>query len=265
MRTSTAVGWSAAAAAIVLSLAIPASAASDDQARIDAAMAAFNERMTDAGWESQGPSDGNLGSDDDDEPSEGDEMIDACFGDLPSIFEGLEGADEFPGQTARSTSDDFTFTPPTAGTATTESMFSIPDEEEAAAIAMSIDDAHVDLIGEFLDVLGSEEMSECMKQAIEADMVVDPESTDPLEGAFEFEIEVATSGDLGVGEDSAEITFGISMNMFGAPIDLVGTMVFAGVDNDLIGVMHITTGTAEAQSGFDPVAELAAIVAAVGS
>ena len=268
MKTLAAVG-SGVAVAFVMSLAVPAGAASDDQARLDAVMEAFNERMTEVGWESQGPSDGTLGNDDDDEssdePSEGDEMMAECFGDLPAVFEDLEGSEEFPGQTATSSSDEFTFPAPTTDTATTDSMFSIPDEEELMAMALSVDEAHVDLVGDFVDALGAKETSECMKEAMEADLTVDGETTDPLEALFEFEVDVTTLGDLGVGEDSAQMAFAMSVNMFGQQIDFVGTMVFAGVGNDLIGLIHYTTGTAEPRSGLDPVAELQAIVDSISS
>lgn len=256
--------WSGAAALVVLSFATPASASADDQAQLDAAMVAFNERMTDAGWVSEGPSNGTVGSDeDDDEPSEGDEIMAECFGDLPDMFQGLEDDAEFPGETARSSSDEFSFALPTDVSATTGDMFAIPDEEQAAAISITVDDAHAEGVGEFLDVFGAKETSECMKAALAADIASDTEGTDALEIPVEFEVEASTEGDLGIGEHSALMTFGFSMNFFGAPFTAAGSMAFASAGNHLVGVYHFVTGEADPTSGLDSLAELQTLLDAV--
>jgi len=264
MRTHTTIGWSAAAAAAIsISMVAPVNAAADDQALLDMAMESFNERMIDAGWVSQGPSDDAFESDGE-EPSKDDEAINDCFGDLGAIFEGLD-EDEFPGEIARSSSDGFTFTPLRAESSTTESTMFFPEEEEVAALAVSVDDAHSGLIGEFLDVLGARETSACMKTAMEAEMAADPDDTDAMDIALEFDVQAATQGDLGVGDHSALLTFGISMNMFGTPIDIAGTMAFASVDNHLVGVMHSISGATEPTSGFDVIDELRALVDSISS
>lgn len=258
--------WSAVAAAAIafsFSFVAPVSAAADDQAVLDAAMESFNERMVEAGWVSQGPSDDAFGSADD-EPSQNDEAMNACFGDLGAIFEGLD-QDEFPGEIARSSSDRFTFTPSTAESSTTESIMFFPAEEEIAALALSVDDAHVEFIGEFLDVFGAKETSDCMKAALEAEMAPDMDGTDAMEIALEFDVQAATQSDLSVGDHSALLTFGISVNMFGAPIDLAGTVAIASVDNHVVGVMHSTSGAADLTSGFDPIDELQALIDSISS
>lgn len=261
------VRWSGvlAAAALVLGVAGSARATASDQAALDAAIESFNERMTAAGWVSQGPGDGVLGSGDgeDDESSESDEAMAACFGGLPDLIQGLEDDEELPGEIARSESDEFAFMLATDTPETTESLFSIPDEEEAAAFALSVDGANAALLAQFLDVLGAKETSECVTNALEAEMAPDPESTDSMDIPMEFEVDASTRGDLGVGEHSAEMTFGFSIDFLGIPFIADGRLMFASTGNHLVGVMHFVTGAAEPASGFDPLAELEALVDAI--
>src|SRR5262245_49297264 len=91
-----------AAAPLALGVLGPFTAAvdSEDQAAADAAVAVFNQRMTDAGWTSQGPLI-QSGA-----PEEGEETV---FGTCLGGFERyLDYTDQrFVGETARAFSDDF--------------------------------------------------------------------------------------------------------------------------------------------------------------
>lgn len=254
------------AAALTVATALPATAASDDESRLDAAMQGFNERMTEAGWESQGlPEEATQGTSVEDEDAEDeeltaeDEAFTECMGELGTLFEG--GDDAFPGETARAWSEEFTFSPPSDAPETTEAFSFDFDaqEEEASAFAVSVDDASVGTLEDFVEVLGSEQTGECIREALEAEMATDS-SDAPI--PMEFEMDVTTEGDLGVGEQSARLGFGISANIFGIPLDLDASVLMARVGSDLVAVTHFATG--EATSGFDPVAELQALADTVG-
>jgi hypothetical protein len=249
-----------ATATVVCATASLARAASDDEARLDAAMEAFNERMTAAGWESEGPVDDDDDDDDADAEAEGagDEALRECFGEMPAIFEDLD-ADEFPGQTASSESEEFLWASPADATATTEAFSLDLTEETAGAFAATVDDANVATVTEFIEVFGAKETGDCIREGLEAEMAAESEDS---EIAVEFDINVSNEGDLGIGEHSAALGFEVS-TVFMVPITLRADVVFAQVGNDIVGVAYTATG--DPQSDFDARAELQLIVDSLGS
>jgi hypothetical protein len=233
-----------------------ASAASEDEARLDAAMEAFNERMTIAGWESQGPVDDEDDDDEDDDvdaEAEGDEAFVECLGELPAIFENLD-ADTFPGQAASSESEEFLWTPPSEATATTEELSFDLAEETAAAFAATVDDANVPTVTEFIEAFGAKDTGDCIREGLEAEMSAESEDS---EIPVEFDVNVSNEGNLGIGDHSAALSFEVS-TVFMVPITLRADVVFAQVGNDIAGVSYTVTG--DPQSDFDARAELQMIV-----
>jgi hypothetical protein len=237
-----------------------AMAASDDEARLDAAMEVFNERMIAAGWESQGPVDDDDDQDDDDAETEGagDEALRECFGEMPTIFEDLD-ADEFPGQTASSESEEFLWPTPSDSTDTTEAFSFDLTEETAAAFAATVDDANIATVTEFVDVFGAKETGDCIREGLEAEMAAESEDS---EIPVEFDVSVSNEGDLGIGEHSAALSFEVS-TVFMVPITVRVDVVFAQVGNDIAGIAYTATG--DPQSDFEPRAELQLIVDSLGS
>jgi hypothetical protein len=234
-----------------------ASAAADDQARLDAAIEEFNARMTEVGWTSQGPPEPDTGGGiDEDEP--GDVAFAECLGEGALVFEDLDN-DEFPGQVAMRESDEFVYAPDSDATATTDAFSLDLTEQTAGAVAVTVDDASVATITQFLGVFGSKETSDCIREGFEADMAADAEDSDvPLE----FEIDVSNEADLGIGDHSAAISFNLS-TVFMVPITVDADIVFAQVGNDLVGVYYFVTG--EPVTDFDPRQELQAIVDALAA
>jgi hypothetical protein len=236
--------------AVVAAPAVAASAAGDDQARLDAAIDGFSERMVEAGWESQGPADDD---DDEEEVSSDDEIVAECFADLGFIFEDLD-ADELPGQIATSESDEFSYAPAGDEASTTDFLSFDITEETASAFAASVDDANVDTLTRYIDILGDKSTGDCLREAFEEEMAAEAQDSDiPVE----FDVNVASEGDLGIGEHSAALGYELSGEFF-VPINLDVDVVLAQVGNDVVGVAHLISG--EPESGFDPRAELQSIV-----
>jgi hypothetical protein len=223
-------------------------AAADDQQRLDAAMDAFDDRMTAAGWESQGPPP----EDDDDAFGAGDEVVAECLDELAELFEDLND-NEFPGQVAMSTSDEFSFVPADAPATTAEFSLDVSGET-TSAVSATVDDANVASVTQYIDVLGSKETGDCLRQAMEASMEAESEDSDI---PFEFEFNVSTEGNLGIGDHSAALSYELSA-VFIVPISFAAEAVFAQSGNDFAAVVHVVEG--EPQSGFDPRAELQTIV-----
>jgi hypothetical protein len=251
-----------ATAVIATSSASPVSARepsqAGDQARLDNAIDSFEQRLTDAGWVGEPAEADETDDDDDGSDSIGDDEFNECFGELSAILEDVD-AEEFPGQTAMRESLEFTYVPDGAVPATTEEFFDLGDEETVAAFAVSVDDTGTALLDELVDAMGAKDTGDCMREAMEADM--GPSSTDEEE--IEFEFAVANEADLGVGERSARVQFGLDMNFMGMPMVFDFNMYLTRVDRDLVMLMHGTFGTPEELSGFDPLAELQTLVDAL--
>jgi hypothetical protein len=258
-------------AAVVGGTTSLARAASEDEARLDAAMEAFNERMTAAGWDSQGPVDDEDDGDDDDDEADaeadtaGEEAFTECFGEMPAIIDNFD-ADEFPGQTASSESEEFLlrspeFLQPSSpdATDTTEALSLDLTEETAVSFAATVDDANVSTVTEFIDVLGAKETGDCIREGLEVELAAESEDSDT---PVEFDINVSNEADLGIGENSAALSFEVS-TVFIVPITLRADVVFSQVGNDIVAVAYTATG--DPQSDFDARAELQLIVDSLGS
>lgn len=236
-------------------------AAADDQTQIDEAMAALNTRLTDAGWTSQGPQDAALGGEDeameDEESSMSDDQFEECLGELSTVFDSSD--ETFPGETARSYSDEFVFELPSAGPDTTDVFsFELDEEETVAGFALSVDEANVPTLSSFVELIGSEATGECLQAALEAEMATETESSDGVDIPFQLDFEVTTDADLGVGDESASFAFSISGLMMGIPIDVNAEVVLARVGRHLVTLAYSTAAGAQ-NSGIDLVAELQSV------
>ena len=232
-----------------------------DQARLDAVIDSFEQRMTDAGWVGAPAEDDDADESDTDAESDaiGDDEFNQCFGELAAVLEDVDG-EEFPGQTAMRESLEFTYVPDGAVPQTTEEFFDLGDEETVAAFAASVDDTGTALLDQLVDAMGAKETGDCMREAMEADMASSSADEDV---PAEFEFAVANEADLGVGERSARVQFGLDMNFMGMAMVFDFSMYMARVDRDLVMLMHGTFGTPEELSGFDPLAELQTLVDAL--
>ena len=259
MRRHTTTVLTGAACALIVSFgAVPALAQADDQSRLDAAIDAFEQRLTDAGWVGEPAEEG----DDDQVEDEGDlttggDDFDACFGELAAIFENVD-AEEFPGQTAIRESLEFTFSPDGVPATTEEFSFDLGNEETAAAVAVSVDDSGLELLDSFVEQMGDKATGECIRQAMEAEMTTD--SASPDEVAMDFEYQVENEADLGIGDRSARLTYGFGGSVMGMSMVIDVDMYLARVDHDLVMLIHGTFGSTEVASTFDPLAELQTLV-----
>src|SRR5688572_23784587 len=113
------------------------SASAEDQANAQAAIAGFNERLTEAGGESSGPPDTTPV---DPEEFAAENPGSECFGPFAM---GLDPGGHVEGETARADSDHFSL-PGDEGT----------DEIDAGVVV--VDEDHEETLHEFVETLGSE-------------------------------------------------------------------------------------------------------------
>jgi len=265
MRRHTQTVLAAATGAILLLVAGASPAAAQaattptgDQARLDAAIEAFEQRMTDAGWVGEPAEEGDDAAEGEDDSALGDDELNACLGELAVIFENVD-SEEFPGQTGMRESLEFTYLPEGAVPETTEEFsFDLEAEETAAAIAVSVEDSGVELLDSFVDKIGAKETGDCMREAMEAEMAADATDEEMPVGDFSFEVE--NEADLGVGDRSARLTFDLAVELMGIELAFDVDMYLVRVGHDLVIVIHGTFGEVETMSGFDPLAELQTIV-----
>lgn len=260
MRRHTKTILAGAACALFVMPASPVFAQSDDQARLDGAIDAFEQRLTALGWV------GELADEDEDDGVEdeggdvtmGDDEFDECFGELAAVFEDVDD-EEFPGQTAIRESLEFTFAPDNGVPATTEEFsFDFGSEETATAVAVSVDDSGLALLDSFVEQMGDKAMGDCIREAMEAEMSAD--SAAPDEVAMDFDVQVENEADLGIGDRSARLAFGFDGSVMGMSMILDVNMYMALVDHDLVMVMHGTFGSTEIATTLDPLAELQTLV-----
>jgi hypothetical protein len=238
--------------------ALTASTSTADQARLDAAIDAFEQRMTDAGWMGEPAEEGEDDAEGEDDSAMGDDEFNACLGELAFIFENVDD-DEFPGQTGMRESLEFTYLPEGAVPETTEEFsFELEAEETAASIAVSVEDSSIELLDSFVDAIGAKETGDCMREAMEAEMAAD--ATDEEMPISDFSFEVENEADLGIGDRSARLTFGLAAELMGIEFALDMDMYLVRVGRDLVIVIHGTFGEVVTMSGFDPLAELQTIV-----
>jgi hypothetical protein len=231
-------------------------ASADDQARLDAAIAGFEQRMTNAGWTSQAPADDDDGASIDldiDEMSEEDAAFAECFGELGVPVEG--DLEELPGETARSESDDYAFVETSEASETTE-LFSFDfDGETISAFAVSVDESELATVERFVEVFGAKETADCLQSAFDSLMAGEIEGADV---PVDFDVEVTTASDLGIGDQNARFELSLSGEVMGFSVDTVTQLVMSRVGSDLVAVAYVALG--EAVSGIDPVEELQLLV-----
>ncbi len=194
---------SAAAVTAMFALPLAAHAAnSDDQARADAGIAAFGEAVTAAGYVDSGES-----NDDNDpldlavdegattDPTSADAQAAACAGDVYTV---VNSDGSFVGQTARAISNTFDYVDSNAP-ATTE-LFSFGDNDSLYAAVYVVDEAHRDGLATVIDTFGSQETIDCLNEVFQAEM------TAASSGDTGSEFLLANEDDLGIGDQSAEVT-----------------------------------------------------------
>ena len=254
--------FAGAACTVLLAAGVlPAVASADDQARVDAAIDAFEQRVTDAGWigdpSADDEPDDTFDDEFEDDSDTSDDPFNECFGELSGLFEDAENA-EFPGQTALRESREFTYAPEGAAPETTEEFsFELEAEETIAAFAISVDESGADLLDSFVDTIGAKETGDCMREAMEGEMAT---SSSDEELVSELEFAVENEADIGIGDRSARVSFDMSATLMGIAFDLDFNMYLARVDRDLAMVVHGTVGDVETMSGLDPLAELQTVV-----
>jgi hypothetical protein len=236
--------------ALVLSAGATVSAATDDdQARLDAAMDAFSDRLTEAGWISVGT------------PEAGDGSLfdlgrrgwsDEC---LDTAAWWLDGSEQLPGETARSASDGYA-SEELEAQATDPVAFLLEGEiEGAVAFAVAVDDANVEVLSEFVEFIGSDETAACVEDEMVAGFELPGD--DEIDISDFAEASAVGHDDLEVGDESAELMTRISAR-FGNGVEFDVSIHVALIDRSLLSVMYVALGGPA--STFDPVAELRAMV-----
>ncbi len=249
-------------AAIAVPTSAVATAPADDQVVADAAIEAFTDRVTADGWRAFGPYE--VDADDD-----GSRPQSEC--ELEFTATDLFDLGPFPGETARATSDQFSFDvddPASSAASATEP--GLPAEEVTVAFAITVDPAHTAELKALVNTVGSPEFAECMDEVFTVQLAQpDPDQTDAL--PMEQTVDAESVADLGVGDASASIRFIIDF-AFEVPTSEVElapyrsdtTLHVALVDRTLVALWTVYTGTAEPRSGIDPIAELGALAASFG-
>jgi hypothetical protein len=228
-----------AAAPLALGVLGPFTAAvdADDQAAADAAVAVFNERLTDAGWTSKGPL---IRSD---APEAGEETVfGTCLGGFEQYLDYTDR--HFDGETARAFSDDFELVRDDAEGTVGETGY-------AGAVVLTAAESAVGVLDAFVEQLGAGETAACIAQL---------ESFAPTSGdESSVEATVSNEAGLGVGDNSARLDVSVAMTLQGTELTSSATFAAARVDRSLVVVA--VGGSRATGPGLDPVAELAAIVA----
>ena len=222
------------------------SASAEDQAAADAAIAGFNERLTEAGGESSGPPDTT--------PIDPEEYVEEnpgseCFGEFAT---GLDPGGHVEGETARADSDHFSL-PGDEGT----------DEIDAGVVV--VDEEHEDAIREFVEKLGTEELATCLEEAfaamIEAEAAAAEEASETTLADDFGSIEVEAESDIGVGDASAHVRIGTVFTYDDVTYES-NLDVYAAVSGRSLAAITVATEE-EPATDFDPVAELEALLEAL--
>ncbi len=223
---------SAAAVTAMFALPFAAHAAnSDDQARADAGIAAFGEAVTAAGYVDSGES-----NDDSDplglavdqgattDPTSADAQAAACAGDVYTV---VNSDGSFVGQTARAISNTFNYVDSNAPAAT--DLFSFGDNDSLYAAVYVVDEAHRDGLATVIDAFGSQETIDCLNEVLQAEL-----SSVDSSGDTGSEFLLANEDDLGIGDQSAEVTTSISFAYEGDTTELHSVLALARVDRTLV-------------------------------
>jgi hypothetical protein len=229
--------------AAALACAGPVSASADDQATADAAIAGFNERLTEAGGESSGPPDTTPI---DPEEYAAENPGSECFGEFAT---GLDPGGQVEGETARADGDHFSL-PGDDGT----------DEVDASVVV--VDEDHADIVRDFVDEIGSEDVATCLEEAfgalLESEAASAEEGSDETLPEYSGTIEVDAESDIGVGDASAHVRIGTEITYGDESYTSNVDLYVAVSGRSLAGVTVVTV--AEPATDFDPVAELEALV-----
>jgi hypothetical protein len=216
---------------------LPATVDPDDQAAADAAVAVFNERLTDTGWTSTGPFTQS-------QPAAEEE------GEFGACLDGVEQYRDytdlhFDGETARAFSDNFEL----VGDAPV-STGSVGDYGYAGAVVLTAEESAVGVLDGFVAQLGAEETLACIaEQSAFASMDAEDSSV---------ELAMSNEANVGVGDASARLDFSVTMDYQGSDLSTSATFAAARVDRTLVVVA--AGGSGAGASSLDPVAELAAMV-----
>ena len=220
-----------------------ASASADDQSTADEAIARFNERMTEAGGQSSGPPDSTPV---DPEEHAAENPGSECFG---AFATALDAGGSIDGQTARANADHFTFSGDTGS-----------DDVDAGVVI--VDEDHADVLEEFIDLLGSDDLSSCLSEAFNAMLQAEAEAAEEMSGTALPEelgtIEIASDSRLGVGDASAHVRFSSEITYDGTTF--VTTLdLYAAVTGRSLAAITVASDE-EPASDFDALAELEALV-----
>ena len=193
------------------------------------------------------------------------QSFDACFGALGPLLDNTNG--DVEGQTARAVSDNYTFT--ASPTTATTGVFDMgPAQDQVAAGVITVDDAHAQLLDEFVSELSSPDTAACIQGQIAETSTITVPTIPELTGvslpdlsSMIPQIDVHATPDLGVGDASGRLDLGISSNVFGIPVDFDISLLLARTGNSLAYIAY-STG-ADPVSDLDPQAELQAVVDAL--
>ncbi len=220
-----------------------AATASDDQAAADAAITAFNERMTEAGGVSDGAPDMEPAEPDDDaEEPPASECLD-------ELDEALEPTSRFEGETARAFSDNFTFASADAPLSTDPMEFEFGENDNVTAGVITVDAAHRSVLDELIATLGSDDVADCLQdELLAADAAAQSGATAssaPPSDVPTADVNVTAEPDLGLGDASTRLdieiasmlgddTFGFSTSIFVARSDRTLVFFVLGVANEQV-------------------------------
>jgi hypothetical protein len=192
-----------AAAVTVAALAASgagASASSDDQPPAAAAIAAFNEQMTEAGAASSGPPD-TTPIDPDEYAAEN--PASECFG---AFATALDAGGRVSGETARAHSD----------------YFSLPGDtgaDDVNASVLTVDDDSADLLRDFVEELGSGDVTACIEEAFAALIEAETAAAEEASGTTLADdlgtVTAESESDLGIGDVSAHLEIVTSLTYDG--------------------------------------------------
>ena len=244
-------------------------AAGDDQATADAAIAVFEQRVTDAGFVDTGPPEtsdtavATTGSSD--VLAEEPQSFDDCFGELAAVLDNANG--DVEGQTARAMSDNYTFTaarrrrPPACSTWDRRRTRSRPGWSRSTTPTRK-------LLDQFVSELSSPDDRRLHRGPDRRESAITMPTIPELTGvslpdlsSMIPQIDVHATPDLGIGDASGRLDLDISSNVFGIPVDFDLSLLLARTGNSLAYIAY-STG-AEPVSDLDPHAELQAVVDAL--
>ena len=137
---------------------------------------------------------------------------------------------QLPGQVAESASDEFSYTAPADGTATTEAFSFDTHRGVGGAFAATVDDDSVATVAEFIDLMGAKSTTDCILEAFEADMSAENEDSDV---PVEFEVSVSNEANLGIGDRSVALGYELSA-VFIVPIEFDAEVLLAQSGNDVV-------------------------------